>query len=242
MIIIEMAPNSECLSVGYSHGDKRTIYLAGRTEVYCISVLYLLKKTPLGSYVTRRRVWFGLVYLGELEGNPFIYPKRVLNKIPPFPTIMAHSSYHEKLGTDDSDVTAFSLSYNGGKHILDVSHAASEFPEIFNTSTNPIDEHDKPSSRRREETLDSRRYPPFIPSELENPDPGRTLVLCFDGTGDQFDADNSNVVQLVSLLKKNDSTKQLVYYQVRFSNNKKKTPFFFFFFGCAADVELCGSF
>ena len=44
----------------------------------------------------------------------------------------------------------------------------------------------------------------------------RTLVLCFDGTGDQFDADNSNIVQLVALLKKSDRSKQMVYYQVSF--------------------------
>jgi len=43
----------------------------------------------------------------------------------------------------------------------------------------------------------------------------RTLIVCFDGTGDQFDNDNSNVVQFVSLLKKDDKDKQLVYYQVR---------------------------
>ncbi|THH27339.1 hypothetical protein EUX98_g6851 [Antrodiella citrinella] len=42
---------------------------------------------------------------------------------------------------------------------------------------------------------------------------GRTLILCFDGTGDQFDSDNSNVVQLVAALRKDDTTKQLVYYQ-----------------------------
>jgi hypothetical protein len=51
-------------------------------------------------------------------------------------------------------------------------------------------------------------------------DPGRkrTLVLCFDGTGDQFDADNSNIVQLLSLLKKDDNSQQMVYYQVRGHN------------------------
>jgi len=43
--------------------------------------------------------------------------------------------------------------------------------------------------------------------------PARTLVLCFDGTGDQFDADNSNIVQLFSMLKKDDRTQQMVYYQ-----------------------------
>jgi len=41
----------------------------------------------------------------------------------------------------------------------------------------------------------------------------RTLVICFDGTGDRFDDDNSNIVQLVSFLKKDDASKQMVYYQ-----------------------------
>ncbi|KAG7086992.1 hypothetical protein E1B28_012970 [Marasmius oreades] len=43
--------------------------------------------------------------------------------------------------------------------------------------------------------------------------PYRTLVLCFDGTGDQFDADNSNIVEFFTLLKKDDRSKQMVYYQ-----------------------------
>jgi uncharacterized protein (DUF2235 family) len=60
--------------------------------------------------------------------------------------------------------------------------------------------------------------------------PKRTLILCFDGTGDQFDNDvrarlptssapaytalqNSNIVQLVALLKKDDPSRQMVYYQ-----------------------------
>ncbi|CAL1705633.1 unnamed protein product, partial [Somion occarium] len=51
----------------------------------------------------------------------------------------------------------------------------------------------------------------WIPSEHSKR--SRTLVLCFDGTGDQFDSDNFNVVQLVSILKKDDISKQLVYYQ-----------------------------
>ncbi|KAF8274309.1 hypothetical protein EI94DRAFT_1714127 [Lactarius quietus] len=41
----------------------------------------------------------------------------------------------------------------------------------------------------------------------------RTVVLCFDGTGDQFDADNSNIVNLFSMLKKGDNNQQIVYYQ-----------------------------
>jgi uncharacterized protein (DUF2235 family) len=41
----------------------------------------------------------------------------------------------------------------------------------------------------------------------------RNLVLCFDGTGDQFDTDNSNIVQFFSMLKRDDITQQAVYYQ-----------------------------
>lgn len=41
---------------------------------------------------------------------------------------------------------------------------------------------------------------------------GRTLVICLDGTGDKFDNDNSNVVNLVACLKKDDPS-QLTYYR-----------------------------
>ncbi|KDQ32069.1 hypothetical protein PLEOSDRAFT_1111081 [Pleurotus ostreatus PC15] len=51
------------------------------------------------------------------------------------------------------------------------------------------------------------------PSVIPPEHPFRTLVLCFDGTGDQFDGDNSNIVQLFTLLKKDDRDVQMVYYQ-----------------------------
>ncbi|KAF2773127.1 hypothetical protein EJ03DRAFT_387383 [Teratosphaeria nubilosa] len=41
---------------------------------------------------------------------------------------------------------------------------------------------------------------------------GRTIVVLLDGTGDKFDADNSNIVHLVSCLKKADPS-QVSYYQ-----------------------------
>ncbi|KAI0078127.1 hypothetical protein K474DRAFT_1771218 [Panus rudis PR-1116 ss-1] len=70
----------------------------------------------------------------------------------------------------------------------------------------------------------------WMPAAVEpQPERARTLILCFDGTGDQFDSDNSNVVQLVSLLKKDDSTKQLVYYQTgigTYADPVLKTPLF----------------
>jgi Uncharacterized alpha/beta hydrolase domain (DUF2235) len=63
----------------------------------------------------------------------------------------------------------------------------------------------------------------------------RTIVLCFDGTGDQFSEDvcmlsfllrnlpadvsqnskNSNIVQFFSMLRKDNKSEQMVYYQVR---------------------------
>ncbi|ORY58532.1 uncharacterized protein BCR38DRAFT_400290 [Pseudomassariella vexata] len=41
----------------------------------------------------------------------------------------------------------------------------------------------------------------------------RTLVICLDGTGDQFDNDNSNIVSFVSCLKKHSPAEQVTYYQ-----------------------------
>ncbi|CAE6500180.1 unnamed protein product [Rhizoctonia solani] len=43
--------------------------------------------------------------------------------------------------------------------------------------------------------------------------PERTLVLCFDGTSNHFSDRNTNVVKLVELLKKDDPSKQMIYYQ-----------------------------
>lgn len=59
---------------------------------------------------------------------------------------------------------------------------------------------------------------PQIPTTIravkdsQSPRSGRTLVICLDGTGDQFDNDNSNVVKLVACLKKDDPN-QITYYQ-----------------------------
>ncbi|TFY76082.1 hypothetical protein EWM64_g7930 [Hericium alpestre] len=41
----------------------------------------------------------------------------------------------------------------------------------------------------------------------------RTLVLCFDGTANEYDSTNTNVVKLFSLLKKDNIDAQLCYYQ-----------------------------
>lgn len=41
----------------------------------------------------------------------------------------------------------------------------------------------------------------------------RTVVVCLDGTGDQFDGDNSNIVHFVSCLKKHSPAEQVTYYQ-----------------------------
>lgn len=66
-------------------------------------------------------------------------------------------------------------------------------------------------------SLDTDYKGSVIPPSTKERRKHRTLVLCFDGTGDQFDADNSNVVNFFSLLKKGDNKQQLVYYQVELS-------------------------
>ncbi|KDR86025.1 hypothetical protein GALMADRAFT_205254 [Galerina marginata CBS 339.88] len=50
---------------------------------------------------------------------------------------------------------------------------------------------------------------PTIPPDHEH----RTVILCFDGTGNQFDDDNSNIVNFFTMLKKDDPEQQMVYYQ-----------------------------
>ncbi|KAG9089298.1 hypothetical protein FRC06_001632, partial [Ceratobasidium sp. 370] len=42
---------------------------------------------------------------------------------------------------------------------------------------------------------------------------GRTLILCFDGTSNRYDEENTNVVKFMSLIKLDVPERQLVYYQ-----------------------------
>ncbi|KAI0301178.1 hypothetical protein B0F90DRAFT_1817192 [Multifurca ochricompacta] len=52
----------------------------------------------------------------------------------------------------------------------------------------------------------------YSPSDVTYQKP-RTLVLCFDGTANEFNDSNTNVVKLYSVLKKNSPESQLCYYQ-----------------------------
>ncbi|CAE6502263.1 unnamed protein product, partial [Rhizoctonia solani] len=67
-------------------------------------------------------------------------------------------------------------------------------------------------------------FPQVIPPLDSITRPGRNLVLCFDGTGDQYDQDNSNIVRFVQLLKKDDKTKQMVYYQTGIGTGVGPSP------------------
>ncbi len=59
------------------------------------------------------------------------------------------------------------------------------------------------------DTVPSASVLPASKVESEN----RTIILCFDGTGNAYDAKDTNVAKLYSLLRK-DSKNQLCYYQV----------------------------
>ncbi|KAI0705165.1 hypothetical protein BC835DRAFT_1314637 [Cytidiella melzeri] len=76
--------------------------------------------------------------------------------------------------------------------------------------TTPYTTTDDPATKPSAQPTTSSLPKIIPPPEAKNP---RTLVLCFDGTGDQFDADNSNVIQFFTLLQKYDHTQQMVYYQ-----------------------------
>jgi len=54
----------------------------------------------------------------------------------------------------------------------------------------------------------------LVEASLSNPPTKpRRLIVCFDGTSNLFDKENTNVVKLVSYLKKDDLNEQQVYYQ-----------------------------
>ncbi|KAJ6483330.1 hypothetical protein C8R45DRAFT_904567 [Mycena sanguinolenta] len=91
-----------------------------------------------------------------------------------------------------------------------------------------------PSSASTQDTLFTQSTTaetgPFFPGMTSVPPehPARTLVLCFDGTGNQFDLDNSNIVEFFSMLSKADRTKQMVYYQAgigTYTTPEIATPF-----------------
>ncbi|CAE6351079.1 unnamed protein product [Rhizoctonia solani] len=67
-------------------------------------------------------------------------------------------------------------------------------------------------------------FPQVIPPLADLTLPGRSLILCFDGTGDQFDQDNSNIVRFVQLLKKDDKKRQMVYYQTGIGTGAGPSP------------------
>ncbi|ESK88013.1 hypothetical protein Moror_10818 [Moniliophthora roreri MCA 2997] len=57
----------------------------------------------------------------------------------------------------------------------------------------------------------------------------RILVLCFDGTSNEYDGDNTNVVKFFSLLKKDNCDEQICYYQAgvgTYFNPGTVSPFF----------------
>ena len=50
---------------------------------------------------------------------------------------------------------------------------------------------------------------------------GRTAIICLDGTGDQFDNDNSNVVHFISCLRKHTPGQQVT--SVKFQDSNVET-------------------
>ncbi|KLO10064.1 hypothetical protein SCHPADRAFT_878628 [Schizopora paradoxa] len=62
-------------------------------------------------------------------------------------------------------------------------------------------------------SLNTEYNGPLIPPTSDSHFKHRTVVICFDGTGDEFDMNNSNIVQFFSVLKKGDRKRQIVYYQ-----------------------------
>lgn len=72
----------------------------------------------------------------------------------------------------------------------------------------------KEYSRKLPDTLRAvRDGTASLPTNSKKLSGGRTLVICLDGTGDQFDGDNSSIVLFVSCLLKHTPAQQVTYYQ-----------------------------
>ena len=85
--------------------------------------------------------------------------------------------------------------------------------------TSPPSEDTPQSYVHDHETDDRHDEPIHLPKNIrattddeKRDSAGRTIVVCLDGTGDKFDNDNSNIVHIVSALKKDDPN-QVSYYQ-----------------------------
>ena len=107
------------------------------------------------------------------------------------------------------------------------------YPEFLNVSPAGEAGEDSPQSDSLPSSVDNKYHlDEVIPPTHTN----RTIILCFDGTGDQFSEDvrsyslffkrnlpadlsqnskNSNIVQFFSMLRKDNKSEQMVYYQVR---------------------------
>lgn len=88
------------------------------------------------------------------------------------------------------------------RHSYPVQTPQISWPPSASTASQPINQHlnSIPTTIRACKNAET-----FRPK-------GRTLIVCLDGTGDKFDNDNSNIVHLVSCLKKDDRS-QVTYYQ-----------------------------
>ena len=124
-----------------------------------------------------------------------------------------------------------SLSPNGDTaHLLNNVVVQNDRPEFLNVSPAGEAGEESPQSDSLPSAVDNKHH---LDEIIPPTHPNRTIVLCFDGTGDQFSEDvrntfffkgipadlsqnsqNSNIVQFFSMLSKDNKTEQMVYYQV----------------------------
>lgn len=90
-----------------------------------------------------------------------------------------------------------------------------ERPERLSMSRRPSSTTGTPNLASDGADQQDAKLPKYIRALKDGtgqPLPGRTIIVCLDGTGDKFDGDNTNIVHLVSCFKKSDPN-QICYYQ-----------------------------
>ncbi|EIM20752.1 hypothetical protein WALSEDRAFT_60830 [Wallemia mellicola CBS 633.66] len=116
----------------------------------------------------------------------------------------------------------------GRSYSVDINLEAQDTANFQNDKQliiNPPKQRNEPHSLYRGDNVAPKRLKAVRDHNKETG--GRSIILCLDGTGDQFDDDNSNVVRFFRALAKDEPEKQVVYYQSglgTYSTTKRANP------------------
>ncbi|KPI39209.1 uncharacterized protein AB675_5175 [Cyphellophora attinorum] len=143
-----------------------------------------------------------------LAGKHFSFASKLESKTAAVPPPSPQSQTETNTSHNDVPAPPSSQQWRRGVYPL---QGADSFPSTKGITLPPTQQNLPWHQPNLKQTT---KHPPAVQRQyiFQNTCALRTIVVCLDGTGDKFDSDNSNIVQLVSALKKDDPD-QVSYYQ-----------------------------